>query len=416
MDGGAAARPRRDHRRPADAAARRAAAAARSSSGSACRRSRCSATTTSRSAATRRRGASNLRELVAGDAAARRGRRCSSCAAGTVWIAGDASADDRRAAARRSTRTRSRRDADLRILLCHFPRVLDRLEPGSFDLVLAGHMHDGQICVPYPGGKIRLAHPTARYVRGVYRTAGRRRCTSRPGSGRRSCRSASPPARRRRSSCCARRYASRRSGGPGLDLDRHPRPLRGRCGARGRRRARAVGELDPGTARRRPRQQRGRRRPRRAAPRRRLGRVRSRQSGARCRSACASTCCSMADVEPAVGRRRRRGDRAAAVTTRIAGLTYATLPTAPTVCHECIWWQSREGRSVEKRRWITRRRGGVGRLGDGLLRRRRAGCSDRCSTGRRSCFRAPPSCRPGRRATTRCSSRARTSPTRRSRG
>ena len=60
--------------------------------------------------------------------------------------------------------------ADLRILLCHFPRVLDRLEPGSFDLVLAGHMHDGQICVPYPGGKIRLAHPTARYVRGIYRT------------------------------------------------------------------------------------------------------------------------------------------------------------------------------------------------------------------------------------------------------
>jgi predicted MPP superfamily phosphohydrolase len=62
------------------------------------------------------------------------------------------------------------RDADLRILLCHFPRALDRLEPGRFDLVLAGHMHDGQICVPYPGGKVRLAHPTARYVRGLYRT------------------------------------------------------------------------------------------------------------------------------------------------------------------------------------------------------------------------------------------------------
>ena len=40
------------------------------------------------------------------------------------------------------------------------------------------------------------------------------------------------------------------------------------------------------------------------------------------------------------------------MTTRIAGLTYATLPTAPTVCHECVWWQSREGRTVEKRRWI----------------------------------------------------------------
>ena len=40
------------------------------------------------------------------------------------------------------------------------------------------------------------------------------------------------------------------------------------------------------------------------------------------------------------------------MSTRIAGLTYATLPTAPAVCHECVWWQSREGRRVEKRRWV----------------------------------------------------------------
>jgi predicted MPP superfamily phosphohydrolase len=64
----------------------------------------------------------------------------------------------------------AREDADLNILLCHYPRVLDRLEPGRFDLVLAGHMHDGQITVPYPGGKLRLAHPSARYQRGVYRS------------------------------------------------------------------------------------------------------------------------------------------------------------------------------------------------------------------------------------------------------
>jgi hypothetical protein len=61
------------------------------------------------------------------------------------------------------------READFRILLCHYPRVFDRVEPGSFELVLAGHMHDGQITVPYPGGKVRLAHPGARYQRGVYR-------------------------------------------------------------------------------------------------------------------------------------------------------------------------------------------------------------------------------------------------------
>jgi hypothetical protein len=38
--------------------------------------------------------------------------------------------------------------------------------------------------------------------------------------------------------------------------------------------------------------------------------------------------------------------------TRIAGLTGATLSTVPSVCHECIFWQSRTGRSVDKRRWI----------------------------------------------------------------
>jgi hypothetical protein len=38
--------------------------------------------------------------------------------------------------------------------------------------------------------------------------------------------------------------------------------------------------------------------------------------------------------------------------TKIAGLTGATLQTAPTVCHECIFWQSRTGRAVDKRRWI----------------------------------------------------------------
>ncbi len=40
--------------------------------------------------------------------------------------------------------------------------------------------------------------------------------------------------------------------------------------------------------------------------------------------------------------------------TRVAGLTGATLHTAPTVCHNCVWWQSRSGRDVEKERWIGR--------------------------------------------------------------
>jgi hypothetical protein len=40
--------------------------------------------------------------------------------------------------------------------------------------------------------------------------------------------------------------------------------------------------------------------------------------------------------------------------TRVAGLTGATLPTAPSVCHECIWWQARAGRSLSKDKWIER--------------------------------------------------------------
>ncbi|HVD26692.1 MAG TPA: metallophosphoesterase [Gaiellaceae bacterium] len=63
-------------------------------------------------------------------------------------------------------------DADLRILLCHFPNVIDRLQPGSFDLVLAGHLHAGQICLPYPGGRLRLAHIRWTYVEGLYERPG----------------------------------------------------------------------------------------------------------------------------------------------------------------------------------------------------------------------------------------------------
>ena len=39
--------------------------------------------------------------------------------------------------------------------------------------------------------------------------------------------------------------------------------------------------------------------------------------------------------------------------TRITGLTGATLETAPAVCHDCIFWQSRTGRRVDKRKWIA---------------------------------------------------------------
>ena len=60
------------------------------------------------------------------------------------------------------------RTAQLRILLCHFPEIVDRIRPGAFDLVLAGHLHAGQICLPYPGGRLRLAHVRWRYASGIY--------------------------------------------------------------------------------------------------------------------------------------------------------------------------------------------------------------------------------------------------------
>ncbi len=74
-------------------------------------------------------------------------------------------------------RTYARRDArphelidesiELKILLCHFPGIVRRIPP-VFQLVLSGHLHAGQIVVPYPGGKLRLAHLRARDVEGLY--------------------------------------------------------------------------------------------------------------------------------------------------------------------------------------------------------------------------------------------------------
>jgi predicted MPP superfamily phosphohydrolase len=62
--------------------------------------------------------------------------------------------------------------ADLRILLCHFPAVWRTLPEGAFHVVLAGHLHAGQLVLPYPGGRLTLAHPKARELSGLYRRGG----------------------------------------------------------------------------------------------------------------------------------------------------------------------------------------------------------------------------------------------------
>ncbi len=40
--------------------------------------------------------------------------------------------------------------------------------------------------------------------------------------------------------------------------------------------------------------------------------------------------------------------------THVEGLTGLTLEYAPTVCHRCVWWQSRSGRPADKGAWIER--------------------------------------------------------------
>lgn len=59
-------------------------------------------------------------------------------------------------------------EADFRILACHYPHVFDRVHPGDHQLVLAGHLHGGQIALPLPGGKFRFSHRSRRYLEGFY--------------------------------------------------------------------------------------------------------------------------------------------------------------------------------------------------------------------------------------------------------
>jgi hypothetical protein len=42
------------------------------------------------------------------------------------------------------------------------------------------------------------------------------------------------------------------------------------------------------------------------------------------------------------------------VSTRVQGLTGATIQHAPSVCHECVFWQSRRSRRASKERWIEK--------------------------------------------------------------
>jgi predicted MPP superfamily phosphohydrolase len=59
-------------------------------------------------------------------------------------------------------------EADFRLLLVHFPDPVTTLAAGELHLILAGHLHGGQICIPTPRGRIRLEHLRARYWEGLF--------------------------------------------------------------------------------------------------------------------------------------------------------------------------------------------------------------------------------------------------------
>jgi predicted MPP superfamily phosphohydrolase len=64
-----------------------------------------------------------------------------------------------------------RTGAGLSLLLCHFPGIVRRIPTRSFDLILSGHLHAGQICLPLgTRRRITLAHPRSHYVAGLYET------------------------------------------------------------------------------------------------------------------------------------------------------------------------------------------------------------------------------------------------------
>jgi predicted MPP superfamily phosphohydrolase len=60
-------------------------------------------------------------------------------------------------------------EANLDVILALYPEVFDHIDPERRCVVLAGHLHGGQICLPRPGGRLRLSQRGRRYTEGVYR-------------------------------------------------------------------------------------------------------------------------------------------------------------------------------------------------------------------------------------------------------
>ncbi len=129
--------------------------------------------------------------------------------------------------------------ADLRLGVMHSPepRVMDRFAADGYDLLLAGHTHGGQVCLPGYGALVTNCGIERPRARGLHRHPGRGRartargCTSRAGSApRRGRRSGSAAGRRQP---CSRwfRGSARLPGVPGFTRALAPLRQAAGCGA-----------------------------------------------------------------------------------------------------------------------------------------------------------------------------------------
>ncbi len=60
-------------------------------------------------------------------------------------------------------------DDKFRLLLAHTPDLFDWAQQQQFDLMLAGHNHGGQICLPYLGALVSPSKYGSRYAAGLFR-------------------------------------------------------------------------------------------------------------------------------------------------------------------------------------------------------------------------------------------------------